>query len=86
VTLCQGTACHVSGAKSILDAIQAQLGISSGGTTTDGRITLETVACIGACALSPVMVIDEECHGPLGIDDALALIGDLGDPQAGDGT
>ena len=63
IRCCQGTACHVRGGASILNALEAQLGIKPGETTTDGRFTLETVACLGACGLAPVMQIDEDTHG-----------------------
>lgn len=63
IRCCQGTACHVRGGASILNALEAQLGIKPGETTADGRFTLETVACLGACGLAPVMQIDEDTHG-----------------------
>ena len=63
IRCCQGTACHVRGGASILTALEKQLGIKAGETTADGRFTLETVACLGACGLAPVMQIDEDTHG-----------------------
>ena len=65
VRLCRGTACHVRGASRILDAIERELGISEGGTTDDLEYSLETVACIGACALAPTMVINQNTYGKL---------------------
>ena len=65
IKLCVGTACHVSGAKLIVETVQDELGIEVGGTTEDGIFTLFTVACIGCCSLAPVMMIDEETHGRL---------------------
>lgn len=65
IRLCRGTACHVRGAARILDAVERELGISEGGTTPDLEYTLETVACIGACALAPTMVINEDTYGKL---------------------
>lgn len=65
VRVCQGTACHVRGAKAILKALEDNLSISAGETTADLRFTLETVACIGACGLAPVMMVDEDTHGRL---------------------
>ncbi|MEN6566569.1 MAG: NADH-quinone oxidoreductase subunit NuoE [Veillonellales bacterium] len=65
VRVCQGTACHVRGAKAILQAVEDCLKISAGGTTEDLNFTLETVACIGACGLAPVMMINEETYGRL---------------------
>ena len=74
VRLCTGTACYVGGADRILKALQSRLGIVPGETTEDLAITLETVACLGACALAPVMVIDDVYHGLLTPDDAVAIV------------
>ena len=63
VSVCTGTACHVRGAQSILDRIQAELGIRPGETTEDGLFTLHTVNCVGACALGPVVIVDGEYEG-----------------------
>ena len=65
IRVCQGTACHVRGAKAILQALEDNLNISAGGTTADLRYTLETVACIGACGLAPVMMVNDDTHGRL---------------------
>lgn len=65
IKTCVGTACHVSGAKLIVDTVQDELGIEVGGTTEDGLFTLFTVACLGCCSLAPVMMIDDETHGRL---------------------
>lgn len=65
IRVCQGTACHVRGAKAILKAIEDKLKIQAGGTTDDLKFTLETVACIGACGLAPVMMINDDTHGRL---------------------
>ncbi len=65
IRVCQGTACHVRGAKAILQAIEDQLQITAGKTTQDLNFTLETVACIGACGLAPVMMINDDTHGRL---------------------
>jgi len=65
ITRCMGTACHVNGAKIIEDAISDVLGISDGETTEDGLFTLNNVACIGCCALSPAMMINGETYGQL---------------------
>jgi len=74
VRLCQGTACHVGGSHRILTAIEDRLGITPGETSDDLAVTLETVACLGACALSPVMVVDEVYHGLLTPEDAVAIV------------
>jgi len=74
VRLCQGTACHVGGADRIRTALEMRLGIAPGETTDDLAATLETVACLGACALSPVMVVDGTYHGLLTPDKAVAIV------------
>jgi len=65
VRVCRGTACHVRGGARILREVERKLGVKSGGTTGDLEYTLETVACIGACALAPTMTIDKETHGQM---------------------
>ena len=74
VRLCTGTACHVASADRILTALQSRLGVAPGETTKDLAVTLETVACLGACALSPVMVVDDIYHGLLTPDEAVAIV------------
>lgn len=63
VQVCRGTACHVRGGARILREVEKQLGIKQGETTDDMEYTLETVACIGACALAPNIVIDKSVYG-----------------------
>jgi NADH-quinone oxidoreductase subunit E/NADP-reducing hydrogenase subunit HndA len=60
-----GTACHVRGGEGILNAIKDELGIDAGETTDDLEFTLESVACIGACGLAPVIMINDDTHGRL---------------------
>lgn len=62
LTVCMGTACHVKGAPKFLDEVLGQLNIKPGETTEDGEFTVETVNCLGACALSPVVILDGEYH------------------------
>ena len=63
---CQGTACHVRGAKNVLQGIRDKLGLKEGQSTTgDLKFTLETVACIGACGLAPCVMVNDETHGRL---------------------
>jgi len=64
-SVCVGTACHVRGAELVVDAIERELNIRAGETTEDGNFTLETVNCLGACALGPLVVIDGEYHGKM---------------------
>lgn len=68
IRVCQGTACHVRGSAKILDRVRQELGIDAGETTGDMRYTIEPVACIGACGLAPVMMINEDTHGRLVAD------------------
>ncbi|MDY6911293.1 MAG: NADH-quinone oxidoreductase subunit NuoE [Chloroflexota bacterium] len=63
VRICRGTACHVRGGEQVFDAVLRQLGIRENETTPDMEYTLETMACIGACALAPAMVIDQDTFG-----------------------
>jgi len=74
IKVCMGTSCHLRGAPRILEGLERHLCVKNGGTTEDMRFTLTTVNCVGACALSPVMVVDEDYHGsatPSGIASAL---------------
>lgn len=63
IRVCLGTACHVRGAPRIVDEIKRKLNIEVGETTEDKLFTLETVRCLGACALGPIVVIDDEYYG-----------------------
>jgi NADH:ubiquinone oxidoreductase subunit E len=63
VRVCRGTACHVRGGKTILKLVKQRLGIEEGETSPDFEYTLETVACIGVCALAPNMVVGDHVHG-----------------------
>lgn len=63
VRVCRGTACHVRGGKTILKLVKQHLGIGEGETTPDWEYTLETVACLGVCALAPNVVISDQVHG-----------------------
>ena len=73
--VCTGTACHVRGAGRILDRIEKTLNVSAGDTTNDLRFTLETVRCVGACSLAPVVIIDEEAHGRLALNKISKVLG-----------
>ena len=79
IMLCKGTACHVNGAKTIEDAVCEELGISDGETTHDGLFTLNNVACIGCCSLSPVMMINGETYGLLTGDKVREVIREFRD-------
>ena len=61
--ICSGTACHVKGAARVKDAFERELGIACGSTSEDYEHSLETVACVGSCALAPVVVVNDDVHG-----------------------
>jgi len=63
ITVCRGTACHVRGGARILREVEKQLGVKPGETTSDFEYSLETVACFGACALAPVMMVNDKVQG-----------------------
>jgi NADH-quinone oxidoreductase subunit E len=65
INVCMGTACHVRGADKVLEQMEKELGIKRGGNTKDLRFTLETVNCVGACALGPMVIIGEDYHGEM---------------------
>lgn len=65
IRVCKGTACHIQGSPKVAERVEEILGIKGGETTPDLRFTLEEVACIGACALAPVMTINDQPHGRL---------------------
>ena len=62
IKICDGTACHIRGAPVLLDALERALKIKAGETTKDGLFSVETVNCLGACAIGPVMVVDGQFH------------------------
>jgi len=63
VRVCLGTACYVRGGKALSETLEKQFGIKEGETTADRMFTLESVRCLGACGLGPVIVVDDEVHG-----------------------
>lgn len=77
IMLCQGTACHVNGSKTIEQAIYDELNINDGETTEDGIFTLINVACLGCCSLSPVMMINDDTFGNLTPEKVKQIIGTI---------
>lgn len=65
LSVCTGTACHVRGASAVLDEVERELSIKAGETTADMQFSLETVNCLGACALGPIVVVDGKYHGKM---------------------
>jgi|GEM_PF-94895 len=86
VTVCQGTACHVRGAPFILGRIKNQLDVEPGNTTKDDQFTLETVNCLGACALAPIVVVDGDYHGQATVQKTDALLIKYSSKKAKKGT
>ncbi len=83
IMLCQGTACHVNGSERLLTAISAELGIGNGETTEDGLFTLNEVACLGCCSMSPVMMINGVTYGSLTPEKAVNVLRGLRDREKG---
>ncbi len=77
ILLCKGTACHVNGADRILGSLCEELKIKDGETTEDGLFSIKSVACLGCCSLSPVMMIGDETYGSLTPEKAIGIINEL---------
>jgi NADH-quinone oxidoreductase subunit E len=78
IRMCDGTACHVKQSIPVLNALRQKLGTTeTSQTTPDMLFTIETVACLGACGLAPVIVIDEQVHGQITPQRALALVDEI---------
>jgi NADH:ubiquinone oxidoreductase subunit E len=80
--VCLGTACHVRGAQKILEEIERKLGVPAGENTKDGQFTLETAACLGCCAIGPVVVVDSEYHGHATIRKVAPILDKYRKPKA----
>ena len=78
IKVCLGTACHVRGGVKVLEKIERDLEISHGETTEDRRFTLETVNCVGCCALGPMVTVDEEYFGQMKSDKISPLLARYG--------
>lgn len=74
ITVCKGTACFVRGVSNVLNRIESRLKITSGCTTDDNMFTLETVNCLGACALAPIVVVDGDYHGQTSVQKVDAIL------------
>jgi NADH-quinone oxidoreductase subunit E len=85
IRVCQGTACHVRGGHQILVQFEQCLGTGAGETTPDGRFSLERVACLGCCALAPVVTVDGKVHAVVTAKKVPAIISQYGDKAAGTG-
>lgn len=74
VRICVGTACHIRGAALIRDQLENALGIKAGQTTQDMEFSIEVVACVGACAMAPVVIVNEQYHGSVKVSGAKRLL------------
>jgi len=84
VTCCVGTACHVRGGRRVVEQLERTLGIRVGDTTDDGQLSLETVNCVGACAVAPITIVDGEYHGQMTPAQVSRLVA-RHRPKAGEG-
>lgn len=82
ITVCMGTACHVRGAERFLDEVLTQLNVRPGETTVDGEWTVETVNCLGACALGPIVIVDGEYYDRMTPAKLRALVSDVSGKKA----
>ncbi len=78
VSLCMGTACFVKGAGKVLDKLQELLEIKIGETTTDNLFSIDVARCVGACALAPVMIVDEKVYAEVKPDQVARILGEYG--------
>lgn len=74
ISICLGTACYVRGAEKVLDELKRQLGIEVGGTTADGKFSLNVLRCVGACGLAPVMMVGDKVYGRLTPDQVKGIL------------
>lgn len=87
IKICDGTACHVKGSGNLIDTLRAELRLEEKRkTTTDMLFTLETVSCLGACGLAPVLLINDDVHGLMTSEEALKLIRDIKAKESGNGN
>lgn len=81
ITVCLGTVCYLKGGKEIGERIQRELGVESGGTTEDGLFTYQPVNCLGACALAPVMMVDDVYYDKVKLSQVSEILGEYGDGE-----
>ena len=74
ISVCLGTACYVKGSDKVLEAIEKELSISCGESTPDGKFSIESCRCVGACGLAPVMIVDGEVYGKLTAKDVAGIL------------
>jgi NADH:ubiquinone oxidoreductase subunit E len=81
ISVCLGTACFVKGADKIVEEFRKQLNIHDGTTTSDGMYTLDSIRCVGACGLAPVVIVDGKVHGRVKPEDVSAIIKEIGSEE-----
>lgn len=74
ISVCLGTACYVKGSAKVLEKIEEQLGIKPGECTPDGKFSLDSCRCVGACGLAPVMMVNDDVYGRLVPDDVAGIL------------
>ena len=74
ISICMGTACYVRGAEKVLEEFRMKLGIKVGETTADGKFSLNSLRCVGACGLAPVVTVGEKVYGRVSVDDVKKII------------
>jgi NADH-quinone oxidoreductase subunit E/NADP-reducing hydrogenase subunit HndA len=74
ISICMGTACYVRGAEKVLDEFKKELAIQVGQTTPDGKFSLSSLRCVGACGLAPVVLVGEKTYGRVAPDDVKAIL------------
>ena len=78
ISLCMGTACFVKGAGKVMDKLKELLDIDMGQTTVDGQFSIDVARCVGACALAPVMIVDEKVYADVKPDQVAKILGEYG--------
>ncbi len=84
--VCTGTTCHVRGNREIIQTIESELGVKCGYSTPDGKYSLDSVHCLGACAVGPMVVVDGEFHGQMTVDKLKDLLKNLLVKRDGDSS
>ena len=79
ISVCLGTACYVRGAEKVIDELKRQLAIQVGGTTPDGKFSLNCLRCVGACGLAPVMMIGDKVYGRVTADKVAGILAEYND-------
>ncbi|HPS64958.1 MAG TPA: NADH-quinone oxidoreductase subunit NuoE [Ignavibacteria bacterium] len=81
IRVCRGTACHVNNSANILFALETALNCKAGDTTRDKKFTLETVACIGACSIAPVITVNDDYYGRISVKDIPTILKKYNTPK-----